>query len=243
MGIIGRPRGGISYRIDSHEPLLFHFVFVRFNGPGPNLSRFQGSPSQQAVDPLVGMDGTKITSAAEWNTKRKPELQHLFEYYMYGRKPDAIKVTAKILFEDKQVFGGKATLREVEISFPSESCPKSYLLMALPNKAQGPVPCFLGYNFTGNHSLLADKRIHLPTVWMLGSENKAQPNRATEEGRGKQVDTWNLEYIIDRGYAVATLYYGDIDPDRADQRLGVQKHLWKLKTPEDDDPASVMVWA
>src|SRR5689334_21112731 len=35
-------------------------------------------------DPLVMRDGTKITSAADWTARRKPELRALFEHYMYG---------------------------------------------------------------------------------------------------------------------------------------------------------------
>jgi hypothetical protein len=79
---------------------------------------------------------------------------------------------------------------------------------------------------------------------MLRGDSKGTPNKATDEGRGKQIDTWNLEYIVDRGYGVATAYYGDIDPDRADKREGVDRFLWaKGKTPSDDDTASVMTWA
>ena len=38
-------------------------------------------------------------------------------------------------------------------------------------------------------------------------------NRATDAGRGTQVDVWAIEDVIDRGYAVATFYCGDVAPD------------------------------
>ena len=49
-------------------------------------------------------------------------------------------------------------------------------------------------------------------------------NRATEAGRGSWAKIWPIEDLIDRGYALATFYNGDVDPDTPDQR-GVQKVL------------------
>ncbi|MEY3898401.1 MAG: hypothetical protein RLZZ214_3923, partial [Verrucomicrobiota bacterium] len=39
------------------------------------------------ADPLVAMDGAKITTAAEWRGKRRPELLEMFAREMYGRSP------------------------------------------------------------------------------------------------------------------------------------------------------------
>src|SRR6185295_17054443 len=52
--------------------------------------------------------------------------------------------------------------------------------------------------------------------------------RVTEASRGTWVDRWDIEKIIDRGYAVATCYNGDIDPDRPDAR-GLQTHFPQLE--------------
>ena len=38
-------------------------------------------------DPLVMLDGSKVTTRSDWETKRKPELKALFQHYMYGRLP------------------------------------------------------------------------------------------------------------------------------------------------------------
>jgi hypothetical protein len=62
--------------------------------------------------------------------------------------------------------------------------------------------------------------------------------KATEDGRGKQKDVWNLEGSIDREYAVATFYPGEIDPDRADVRGGIRPLL-----PKDLDTATIACWA
>ena len=41
-------------------------------------------------------------------------------------------------------------------------------------------------------------------------------NKATEAGRGKSKDVWAIDQAIARGYAVATFYNGDVDPDPDD---------------------------
>ena len=101
-------------------------------------------------DPLVTLDGKKITTRDQWNSQRKPELKELFQHYMYGRYPaKPEKVTAKVLFEDAKAFEGKGTLREVEITFGPPEWPKIYLLVAVPN-GKTPAPCFVGTNFGGS---------------------------------------------------------------------------------------------
>ena len=78
------------------------------------------------------------------------------------------------------------------------------LLLIVPTKAR-PAPVFLGINFCGNHTLLKDPLIPLPTSWMPKSCAGVVDNKATDAGRGAQEAVWNAEMIIDRGYALARL--------------------------------------
>jgi hypothetical protein len=196
-------------------------------------------------DPLTGFDGKKITTKQEWESRRRPELKAIFEEYMYGKRPaNPASVTGKVLFEDAKAFGGKGTLREVEITFGPDTHPKIYLLIATPNDRTSPVACFVGPNFNGNHTILADDRIRIPTAWTYKDKPGVVDNKATAAGRGKLPDAWPLETIIGKGYAVATFHAADIQPDRPNVREGMRATL-----PQRDgeapgnETATVMWWA
>jgi hypothetical protein len=197
-------------------------------------------------DPLVMLDGSKVTTRSDWETKRKPELKALFQHYMYGRLPPTpTRQTYTELFRDEKALGGKATLSEVKITFEEPSLAHSiHVLLAVPNAATKP-PVFVGMNFCGNHTLLDEPRIHLPEVWCRNSCPGVVNERATEKGRSGQKDVWNVDLIIDRGYALACFYSGDVDPDTPDMNDGIGPAFYKpgQTTPAADDAATIMLWA
>src|SRR5437879_2190992 len=167
----------------------------------------------------------------QWVNGSRPELKALCQHYMYVYLPPAPKkISAKVEHEDRQAFGGKATLREIAIACGPAGAPPIHLLLVVPNTHKGPAPVFVGMNFCGNHALVDDPGIRLPTVWMYPGPG-VKNDRATEARRGKQASVWALEQSIDRGYAVATFYNGDIDPDEANVRGGVQPFLRKTNKP------------
>jgi hypothetical protein len=195
-------------------------------------------------DPLVMLNGQKVTTKEQWVEKRRPELRELFQHYMYGYLPAPEKITAKVEREDKKAFDGKATLKEVTIAFGPPETPPIHLLLVVPNARKGPAPVFVGMNFCGNHALVKDPAVRLPTVWMYPRNTGVKDNKATDAGRGSQIDVWALEQSINRGYAVATFYNGDVDPDRTDVRAGIQPHLRKKDTkPSPHDWGTIAAWA
>ncbi|MDX1947531.1 MAG: acetylxylan esterase [Pirellulaceae bacterium] len=207
------------------------------------------SPNPNLPDPLVMLDGTKVTSQEIWATKRKPELKALFQHYMYGRIPPAPReLVAKELFVDPAALGGKATLREYQLGFvgpDGKTLQHQQLVLVVTPSGKKNVPLFVGMNFCGNHTVLDDPRIQLPTGWVRNSCAGAKDERATDEGRGSQKDTWNVDLILDRGYGLATFYSGDIDPDTADFSDGIAPQFFQsgTATPAGDDPATIACWA
>lgn len=198
----------------------------------------------ELVDPLIALDGKKVTTRDEWYSRRRPELKELFQHYMYGRYPQIkAKVQGRVLHEDRQAFGGQATLREVQVDLGIDKCPPIHLLIVVPNRRAGSVPVFVGMNFCGNHCLATDPGIGIPTAWMYDRQPGAKNNRATEEGRGKEMNTWPLERAVQRGYAVATFYSGEIEPDRNDHREGIAIVTAASGQARSDHTARIMAWA
>jgi hypothetical protein len=124
--------------------------------------------------------------------------------------------------------------------------PRMELLIYTPVGASGPVPAFLGYNFNGNQSLEIDPSIHLCESWLRDKEEEGiVNNRATEKSRASKASRWPVAKIIERGYGLVTLNYGDIDPDFDD---GFRNGIYALFERGDEARAgdaggSISAWA
>ena len=199
-------------------------------------------PAQAAFpDPLVMQDGRRVTSAEMWRMERRPELLRLFEHYMTGTLPPKPgNMAPEILHEDSHAFDGKATLREVRLSFSGPEVSPIYLLLVVPNGRTRPAPVVLGINYYGNHTLVHDPKVRRHDLWVPAYGKGVVDNRVTEEMRGSWADIWRIEDVIARGYAVASFYNGDVDPDRPDER-GLQRHF----SPADpaDACGTIGAWA
>jgi hypothetical protein len=166
-------------------------------------------------DPLVTESGDQVTSAAIWSKVRRPELRRLFAQQVYGRGPAACDIRHKLISTKEDAIGGKAIRREIDVFFGrSDDATSMRLLIYTPKaaKTQKSSPAFLGLNFGGNHTVDPDPTISLNTNWVR-NRGGIKDNRATDATRGTASNRWPIELIIDRGYALATIYYGDIDPD------------------------------
>src|SRR5690606_13338818 len=147
---------------------------------------------------------------------RAPESRRLFPHYEYGQMPAAPgNVDAKLERDDKNALGGRATIKELTLSWGLPGV-EVHLLLVIPNTRQTPAPAFIGMNIARNHAVLAAPATRLPVSWMYAHRTGATTgNRATDASRGKEVENWAIEQTIDRGYAVACFYSGDVVPDDA----------------------------
>jgi hypothetical protein len=205
-------------------------------------------PEYTLPDPLVTVAGENVTTPEMWNEQRRPEIQKLFETHVYGRspgKPDGM--TFETVSIDDQALGGKATRKQVTVLFTGDkNGPKMDILMYLP-PSRIAVPVFLGLNFRGNHTIHSDPGIVIPESWMRDSDDgSVVDHRATEKGRGTAASRWPVERILERGYGLATIYSGDIDPDFDDGfQNGVHPIFYKQgqTKPASDEWGTIGAWA
>ena len=205
-------------------------------------------PPYTLPDLLKCEDGTVVDSADVWNTKRRPELLRMFEEHVFGKLPAGkIPLRTKVRSSVPDALDGTAFRREVTVFFSDDdNGPQMDLLIYTPEYATKPVPAFLGYNFNGNHAVEKDPRILLTDSWMRNNKDQGiEENKATEASRGSEASRWAVSTIINRGYGLVTIYYGDVDPDFDDGfKNGIHSLYEKGESPRAGDAGgSISAWA
>jgi len=204
-------------------------------------------------DPLTMAGGRKVETGAQWKDERRPELLRLFQTDVYGKVPQParpIRPRFEVIAEDKQALGGTAVRREISIVFSDQpDGPRMDLLLYLPRTAAAAhrAPAFLALNFAGNHAISHDPGIRLSRQWMRSDSAKNVVNhQATELSRGTDSSRWPVERILARGYALATAYYGDLDPDYDDGfKNGIHPLFYQpgQTRPAADEWGAIGAWA
>ncbi len=196
---------------------------------------------------LTFADGSAVKTSDDWQ-KRRAEILKLFQDQVYGKalidRPDSM--TFEVRTPESKFLGGKATLTEIRIRFSEEESSPFLDLLLLKPKSEKPVPTILALNFAGNHSIHPSEQIALAESWMRSNADDRKQglvvdDRATEKARGIRTHRWPVEKIIDSGVALATFYYGDIDPDFDD---GFKNGVHTLAAPsQPGDWGSIATWA
>jgi hypothetical protein len=184
-----------------------------------------------------------VKDAKTWSNKRRPEILKLAEENQYGRAPGRPGDLSFEVFEKgTPAFNSKAVRKQITIYFSgNKSGPKEDLLLYVPAAATGPVPTLLYLSFSPNVNTVSDTvpGIRLGEMW--NRDKKKIPVDPTRPGIGRV----NVEPIIERGFAVGTMYYGDIDPDfNEGATLGVRGLYLKpgQTEPAPDEWGSIAAW-
>jgi hypothetical protein len=204
-------------------------------------------PAYMLPDPLVDSAGRRVETPQDWRSRRRPEILRLFETHVYGRPPQPTDFESEANVDQGAALNGNSIRKHVAIHLgPRSARVTLQLLLYLPRSEQ-PVPVFLGLNFWGNHAVHSDPEIPLSTAWMRNDEDLGiTDHRAIEATRGCEAERWQVDKVLKHGYGIATMYYGDIDPDYDD---GFKNGIHALHGHENqgerqpDDGGSIAAWA
>lgn len=189
---------------------------------------------------LVLQNGEKVTNAKTWMKKRRPEILHLYETEQFGKCPERPKRDFNVFDSGTPAFDGKAIRKQVTLYFTEDTADyKADLLLYLPASVQKPVPVFLTVGFMPNSLMINDQGIKEGNMW--GRDGKRIPVQ-----NGRRQSSLNVEQFISEGIGVATIYYGDIEPDFAEGiKYGIRGHYLKeVETwPAPDEWGTISAWA
>lgn len=171
--------------------------------------------------PLTNADGTKVSSADEWeNIQRDRILQQLSEH-MYGEIPPAPADMQIQIISEKTVFGGLGTRKHIKLLFKDKFAENIAfdILAYIPQKKNA--PCVAGLNFGGNHSVENDTDITL--------QDYAIPDNDPKE-RGSQNHRWVPQYLLERGFGLVTGCYNQLFCDKTE---GTSSSIYRLFYPSE----------
>jgi len=197
-------------------------------------------PAYTLPDPLILSTGEKVEDATTWRNERRKEILELFETEQFGKAPDRKHVSFKFFEEGTPVFNGQAIRKQVTIYFTEDTSRyKADLLIYLPANTEKPAPVLLKIGFAPNCLTVDDPGIRQGMMW--NREGKQVP--ASE---GRSFGFFDVEKFISNGIGVATIYYGDIEPDFPNGiKYGIRGHYLKpgQETPAADEWGAISAWS
>mgnify|MGYP002512655646 FL=1 len=155
---------------------------------------------------LVNEAGDAVGTPDQYEARRE-EMLSLYETYMYGVTPADGFDTAFTVVESGTALNGKAERQQIRITVSNEhGSSDAMLLVYTPANAEN-YGMFVGLNFSGNTAVWNDEAI-LPS-----SAQDSVGERGSESG------SWPVDLIIESGYGLATMYYGDWAEDNQETYL------------------------
>ena len=168
-------------------------------------------PFYELPDPLVTIEGKRITTKEEWLNERRPQIMGMFASNIYGRIPEPetpVDVNYRMLSEDKEFFDGRCTRKHILAKYSNErGSVEIRLALFVPNEVNGPVPVLLRLGFAE----VDGGNIEMNNI----------------QAYGKLGDGTPLIDFLDRGFGVACIRGGEVIRDEVGFSRSVQELYYK----------------
>ena len=195
--------------------------FANENFPPEIQEKAERMNTDESKVPFYELPGLPVSdhiSGSEFQTRIRPRIIAAFEKYMYGIVPLRCEELVFKTTSEGMAFNGLALRREVDIICRHNGMERIlHMLTYLPCNAGKKVPVFFGLNFKGNHGITHDPGVTFHAFERYAPVNpdsrRQADDRLDESGRGGVAGRWDVENVLKRGYAVATICYFDIYPD------------------------------
>lgn len=161
-------------------------------------------------DILTTQAGQAVSDVETWETVRRPEIMELLAAYQQGRTPETnVEYTFNVLEKDVPSLDGLAKRTQVRIEFPGHDADdlRIRVLLLTPADAAGPVPTLTYLSFTPAVMSVDEPGIDEDMGWS-GALRARVPDRDASPLSGALVKP-----LLENGYGMALVYYGDIYPD------------------------------
>jgi hypothetical protein len=213
------------------------------NPNAPNAANYDESKVKPFTlpDPLICKDGTKVTTAEQWWTKRRPEIVEDFDREVYGRVPKDVPNVKWEVVETKQEKVGEIPVITKRLlgHVDNSQCPQIkvdiQLTLTTPEAAKGPVPLMMEFGFGGFG----------PGRGGPGATaKKAMPKAATKgAGFGAFGPPWQ-PLVLAKGWGYAIIVPNSIQADNgAGLTRGIIGLCNKGQPRKPDDWGSLRAWA
>ncbi|RYY27563.1 MAG: pectate lyase [Sphingomonadales bacterium] len=185
--------------------------------------------------------GEPVTDKAGWQSARRAEVLALFAAHQFGQTPaTSVKPRIESVESDGVGLGGLAKRIQVRLVVgEGADAARIRVLLYVPAKARGPVPVLLHIGFSPNALVFPEAGIDEGMAWNVKTKARVPDRQAT------LLAGFDARPFVEAGFAVAHVYYGDIEPDFAGgEKFGVRAALGGTSDPrKPDEWGAIGAWS
>jgi PelA/Pel-15E family pectate lyase len=186
-------------------------------------------------------DGRPVADAATWTAKRRPQVLDLFAANQFGVTP-ATRVKPRVEVVERAASGldGLAKRTQVHLVVGDKpDAPVIRVVLYVPADATGPVPVLLHLGFSPNGIVFKDPGVEEGFGWNVKTRTRVPGSQAL------LLAGFDAKPFLEKGFAVAHVYYGDIEPDfDGGASFGVRTALGGVSDPrKPDEWGAIGAWS